>query len=1379
MNEDGSLTVPEGLLSSTTVDRDVFGDVQVLDLISSTGNSGSFTITHNSTDHTFTIQPDTDLNGSFSFDLQVQSSSGTYKLNQAVSLTVKPVDDLPEARGFLTGDLTGQGFLRIQDLVQNGGAANNPQDRALGLVDGDGDPIAGIRITAYPASGELRWQATPPQDLSTLGIDDQAFDLVTHGLISTADLAAGRLIYVPDNTNGNANRLSDLFTFVIVQQRNGSTIESSPYTFNIGDNQDDEKDVSNNVTDPAIKAANEAYNESIKRPSVVSSSINYDKQSDQVSLSIVFDQALTLEGGAVRVWLKDPAKPTATPTAMAPITLQASNLSSDGKTLTISHSVPANTEGLLSFDLTSRGHVLWNSEHVSLTGDSDQFAVLVDTMPAKLLSNSFAIASTSILLNLEFSNPVVSSGNASLSYRNPYTGQVSTITTLRPSTTPLNGQTAAASSTVSFDFGALVNDLVVTPGGTYTLTLDGTTGFKDPGDNGTDPGTLTLDLKVPYPGTDAFKDAEQKAKTAGNAGDDLALKPVTFYLDVEDAADQKNQVPVVIPFGQLPKGVTVDAGAYSVSKLFNTLSADKTYNLGIKLLGTDASKLSVNELELLFPRQEIFFDPDQLDQINALSGYSVSRDANDPSLGILRLRLKGPGSLAQGTNQLLNLPFHAFPRSDGSDQRDSAPALILRQVVGTKSGTALNTSSLNLPELLLNKDNAFIANTPLVAMGDDSYTITINSNPLKGDLFIRSLKGLKSTDAITVTTSPSKGTVTLDPAKDLWTYTPTQNTFGADSFTIRITDKDGNQIDRTVSVTITENTEKHTLITAAQEQALAQRLSNNPDSNNDGINDSTQGNIAVLPWRTQSNFQDANASTASLIRMQLPGSGATTSNGLSTPNLNNSWEFKAIEVLNPNDPSVGGGAPTGVAGSWDPLSFSLNTTGNGTPGQTTKVWIDLSSGNYPLSYFNGYRKYVSASTIQDYRAAGLPLNDLTGKPITTAGWYDFTQRKDANGNPVGEGARLITKNGRIQGIELTLKDNAFGDSDTAIGMIKDPGSFVLNPKITLNPGQLSSTVVASTTANGLPELQFLAAPGLGAQFKVYSPTATLNGSGVLSGATLTAGQHYRVEEITIDSDRSAYVIQFLDANLTKAGIQSFGSFFQGLATGNTAATADGTYRISLLDDVQLGSFTLKTNQLSQAEYNRISCFNILSLQKNNYSYFSALHGYRNTNLTSNGDDVLIGKSTANLAANSRDTLNGLAGNDLLNGYGNRFNTALDFNPSTNPIGQFGLNQKDVLTGGVGRDVFQLADAIGTFYQGDGNQGYAVITDFSGDDALILGGSASDYTLSATLTTKQSPVGVAGRALYLGDPTSGGDLIAILQGPASTSLQLTSSQIQWL
>lgn len=1399
MQEDGSLTVPEGLLGSTIVDPDVFGDVQVLTLISDAGNSGDFTITHNSADQTFTIDPDADLHGSFKFDLQVKSSSGTYTIDKAFNLTVKPVDDLPEARGTLSGRLTGQSFLRVQDDVIPNGDPSKPEDRTLGLMDGDSvaetNEIAGIRITSYPASGQLRWQAAPPSDLSTLGSGDQPFDLITHGLVSLSDLQAGRLIYLPDNTTPTANRLSDLFTFVIVQQRNGTTIESLPCTFNIGDDQEDEKDVSINVTDPAIKAANEAYNASIKRPNVVSSSISFDKQADQVSLSISFDQVMSLEGGDVRVWLKDPTKPTEAPAPLTTISQANLNLSNDKKSLSINFDVPKDVEGLLSFDLTSRGDVLWNSEQISLTGDPDQFAVLVDTLPAQLISNSFSIKGQSILLNLEFSNPMVSTGHANLRYTNPYTGQISQITTLRPSTTPLPNQTAVASTTVTFDFGVLVNDLVLMPGETYHLTLDTSTGLKDPGDNGTNPGTISLDLKIPYPATDTFKDAETKAIAAGNAGDNLNLKPTTFYLTVKDSvSDAEDDAQVIIPFGLLPKGITVNAGTYNVSRLASPLSTDKTHNLSIRLLGDGADELFVRELELLFPRQEIRFDPSELDQLTALSSYSLSRHPSDASLGILNLRLKdGNTSLTPGSDQLLNLPFHSFPRSDGENQRDTIPALILRKVVGTQQVTgtqeraAIDTNTLNLPELLLSKSNDFVSNTPLAAIGEESYITTINSDPLEGDLFIRSLKGLKSTNGATISTAPTLGTVSLDRNRDLWIYTPNKDASGNDSFTIRVIDKVGNQIEHTVAITIKATTEKHALITANDEKVLAGKLSNNPDSNGDGKNDDTQSNIAVLPWRTNANFQlGDDANTDSLIRMLLPDSNeqiGSSSAALSTPNLNDDWEFKAIEVIDPSHPDFTGGTPSGVAGSWDPLSFSLTTSNSGNTPQTARVWIDLSSGNYPLSYFNGYRKYVSNDTIQDYLAAGLPLNDLTGKPIKTAGWYDFQQRRDANGIPMGEGARLITKDGLIRGIELTLKDNAFGDSDPTLGVIKDPGSLVLSPQIRLNPGQLSSSVTANITANGLPELQFLAAPGLASQFKVFATTASVNASGVISGASLTAGQNFSVEEITIDSDRSAYVIKFLDADSAKNDVQTFGTYHQGLATGNTAAVADGVYRISLSDNIQLGSFTLKTNQLSKAEYNRLSCFHIMSLKKNNYSYFSALHGYRNTNLPGNGDDILIGRSTDNLAINSRDTLNGLAGRDLLNGYGNRFDPNLDFNTNTNPISQYGLNQRDSLTGGLGRDTFQLADGIGAFYQGDGNQGYAVITDFSSEDSLILSGSASDYTLTTALTSKQSAVGIAGRALYLGDAQNG-DLIAILQGSGSGSLQLspsnpTLSQIHWL
>jgi hypothetical protein len=261
------------------------------------------------------------------------------------------------------------------------------------------------------------------------------------------------------------------------------------------------------------------------------------------------------------------------------------------------------------------------------------------------------------------------------------------------------------------------------------------------------------------------------------------------------------------------------------------------------------------------------------------------------------------------------------------------------------------------------------------------------------------------------------------------------------------------------------------------------------------------------------------------------------------------------------------------------------------------------------------------------------------------------------------------------------------------------------------------------------------------------------------------------------------VLRFLDASPSRPGHQVFGSRFQGLPTGNDAAVADGVYRITLADNIQLGSFSLATQQLATAQQLRLARFNTLAVQKNNYYYFAPLHGYRNAATPGDGDDFLLGKAIANVGL-SRDLLSGMGGNDFLNGYGNRFDPSLDFNATTNPLSAFGRNQRDVLTGGAGRDVFQLADAIGVFYRGDAAQGFAQITDFSAEDVLILSGSPAQYTLTAPLTAQQSPVGIAGRALYAGDPKTGGDLIAVLQGVGSAAFQLgsaanPSSQVHWL
>ena len=106
-----------------------------------------------------------------------------------------------------------------------------------------------------------------------------------------------------------------------------------------------------------------------------------------------------------------------------------------------------------------------------------------------------------------------------------------------------------------------------------------------------------------------------------------------------------------------------------------------------------------------------------------------------------------------------------------------------------------------------------------------------------------------------------------------------------------------------------------------------------------------------------------------------------------------------------------------------------------------------------------------------------------------------------------------------------------------------------------------------------------------------------------------------------------------------------------------------------------------------------------------------------------GNDNIIGNEAANILRGGRgnDTLTGASGNDFLRGYGS--------------VGEF-----DVLSGGFGRDTFELGNASNVFYLGEG---YATITDFSNvNDQILLNGDLSEYSIttanynvgSATLDT---------------------------------------------
>ncbi|MBL6741967.1 MAG: cadherin-like domain-containing protein, partial [Synechococcus sp. BS301-5m-G53] len=247
------------------------------------------------------------------------------------------------------------------------------------------------------------------------------------------------------------------------------------------------------------------------------------------------------------------------------------------------------------------------------------------------------------------------------------------------------------------------------------------------------------------------------------------------------------------------------------------------------------------------------------------------------------------------------------------------------------------------------------------------------------------------------------------------------------------------------------------------------------DLNNDGVPDAEQSSVTTLAWQKAEYFEEALAGELDEIKpiISLIVENDTDPNtaGGST---DDKYQLQAVSVIQEEDVRFGGSQPTTtdvegevITAPWDPIVFSVAKAEGSTTledadltreGVQVVVTIDIARSGIKEGEFNGYRKYVSADALAN---AAQPLQDLDGKVITTAGWYDFTQRQDESGNYVGDGARFIVQevNGErlITKIQLTFTDNSFGDNSTNAVGIEDPGLPVRISRVAANTQTQSTT----------------------------------------------------------------------------------------------------------------------------------------------------------------------------------------------------------------------------------------------------------------------------------------------------------------------------------
>ena len=259
-------------------------------------------------------------------------------------------------------------------------------------------------------------------------------------------------------------------------------------------------------------------------------------------------------------------------------------------------------------------------------------------------------------------------------------------------------------------------------------------------------------------------------------------------------------------------------------------------------------------------------------------------------------------------------------------------------------------------------------------------------------------------------------------------------------------------------------TTEEALATLAISQGIAGSIG---DLNGDGKQDAEQNALATLSWRTTTDFERGNNGTLTDSKSIISLAALTTNNLADDANLQlenirvidfyDTEEFGNLAgnsiTINPStgERAVGLKSGENVTTNWDPLGFELkpaNSKVNLTDidpkreGTQTHLYVDTRSSNLSRADVNSYIKFVPQIAIDQAQTRGKPLEDLDRNPVTEEGWYDFTQRRNNAGELTGDGANFVFDNeGSLQGINIILTDNHFGDSNPVAMELSDPGTL--------------------------------------------------------------------------------------------------------------------------------------------------------------------------------------------------------------------------------------------------------------------------------------------------------------------------------------------------
>ena len=385
-----------------------------------------------------------------------------------------------------------------------------------------------------------------------------------------------------------------------------------------------------------------------------------------------------------------------------------------------------------------------------------------------------------------------------------------------------------------------------------------------------------------------------------------------------------------------------------------------------------------------------------------------------------------------------------------------------------------------------------------------------------------------TTPNFSINTAASNGVAAIDAAGN-WTYTPTANFNGADSFTVQVTDDDGNIETQVISLTVTP------------------------------INDagSFGGNVSAT-----TNEDTATAGTVTF---------SDTADGFTTPNFSI------------NTAATNGVAAINAAGNWTYTpssnyngadSFTVQVTDDDGNIETQVVLITVTQINDAGSFAGN----VSATTNEDTATAGTVTFTDTADGFTTPNYSINTAASNGVAAIDAAGNWTYTPTANYNGadsftVQVTDDD---GNVETqvisiTVTQINDAGSFAGNVSATTNEDTATAgTVTFSDTADGFTTPNFsintAATNGTAAIDAAgnwtYTPTANYNGA-----------DSFTVQVTDDDGNVETQVISLTVTPINDAG--TFGGNVSATTNEDTATAGTVTFT-DAVDGFTTPNFSLNT-----------------------------------------------------------------------------------------------------------------------------------------------------------------------------------------------------------